>query len=386
MTREFHETILDQRSLDVGQIVLDPEVQSRESVDQGTVEEYAEVWKQGATFPAVDVFFDGTVFRLADGSHRFLGAQLAGVTQIPAIVHPGSARDAFLFAAKCNGNHGRRRTNGDKRYLVSRFLQDPEWQTKSTRWIADACQVSHTFVQNLKAELATVASSDMVEGQDGKFRPARQLPATSHERLPTRLAGDGLERRQERCTLWWDQLAKYVILLSTAGWEPKSIADFLGMSLDEDVRPVLNPLPPVRDVADFKGISACPQARAKAYQEAVEHQILFALERVCGNAAFSAEDEGFPELRAELETRQQSHAKRLKELQFWASPLDVAETFKRQAVTLQICVAMDARMALGIEKNPDRIRQTKQPLSELFHDLMRQPDDGSRVDGDTAIS
>jgi hypothetical protein len=129
-----HLVIFDQRMLEVSQISLDSEVQARESIDQGTVDEYSEAWSEGASFPPVQVFFDGAVYRLADGYHRFLAAQQADIKQISAIVHEGSVRDAFLFAAKCNGNHGRRRTNGDKRFVVTRFLEDPEWKKKSARW------------------------------------------------------------------------------------------------------------------------------------------------------------------------------------------------------------------------------------------------------------
>ena len=103
------------QELDVNRIQLDPSVQTRASIDEDTVVDYVEAWKQGAKFPPVDVFFDSSTYRIADGAHRLTAARNAGVKEIQATVHQGNARDAFLFAARCNTHHGRRRTNSRRR-------------------------------------------------------------------------------------------------------------------------------------------------------------------------------------------------------------------------------------------------------------------------------
>ena len=67
------------------------------------------------------------------------------------------------------------------------LLEDPEWSTWSAREIARACVVSHTFVDSVRASLATVASeaapertyttkhgttTKMRTGRIGKSKPA----------------------------------------------------------------------------------------------------------------------------------------------------------------------------------------------------------------------
>jgi hypothetical protein len=368
----------DERLLDVGQVLLDPDVQARVCIDEDTIDEYADAWKREVGFPPVDVFFDGKIYRLADGAHRLLAARRAGLKEIRAVVHEGTARDAFLFAAKCNAAHGRRRTNGDKRFLVIKFLQDPEWGQKSGRWIAEASLTSHTFVQNVRSELATVASSELLEGRDGKLRPATQS-RTASERAPRSLATLSVEERREFCTLWWDQLAKYTVLLSTAGWEPQKIADFLGMSLEEDVLPILNPRPASRDVADFRGISEKPERLAEVYGEVVNHIVSFLLERCYAMAALVAEDEGFLELKGAIAERQRYHGDKAKQLRSVVCSFAGAATHWREFVCTQMCASLDVRFGLGIEENPDLTRRAEQPLIESVGAFMREvfPDQGS---------
>ena len=310
------------------------------------------------------VFFDGTTYRVADGAHRVLGARKAGVKEIPTVVHDGTAREAFLFAAKCNAHHGRRRTNKDKRYVVSKFLQDVEWGKKSSRWVAEACMVSHTFVQNMKAELATVASPDTVESRDGRLRPATR--ALSWEKVPQRLAEYGIDKRKLSCALWWDCLARYVVVLDAAGWGPQRIAEFLGVSLEDDVQPILNPRPPVREVADFTAVSAKPELLAKAYREVMGHFIHLWLEESYAMAASTADAEGFPELKAKLAERRLYHGTKAAQLRASVCPRADAEAYRQRSLCVDCCAVEDARLALGIEKDPDRIRRTKQPLNESY--------------------
>jgi len=56
--------------------------QSRVQINESTVSEYAEAIQNGAQFPPVTVFFDGTNFWLADGFHRLLAHKRAGKPEI----------------------------------------------------------------------------------------------------------------------------------------------------------------------------------------------------------------------------------------------------------------------------------------------------------------
>lgn len=132
--------------LNIDRIRIDGGTQSRVQLNQDTVDEYAEAYKAGASFPAVIVFFDGTDRWLADGFHRYFGAKKAGLEKIFEEVIPGTQRDAVLYSLKANATHGLKRTNADKRKAVEMLLNDPEWSTWSDNKIAQAAGVSHTFV------------------------------------------------------------------------------------------------------------------------------------------------------------------------------------------------------------------------------------------------
>lgn len=161
----------DVRNLPLTQLTADPEIQSRSVTNDDVIAEYSQRYAAGVVLPPVDVFFDGTTYRVADGFHRYAAAQLVRLHELPCVIHNGSRRDAILFATGANATHGLRRTNADKRKAVQTLLKDEEWMQWSDRVIAETCGVSHTFVANIRGELATVASCPAATiGADGKKR------------------------------------------------------------------------------------------------------------------------------------------------------------------------------------------------------------------------
>lgn len=96
--------------------------QSRVSLDEATVDEYAHRMSEGAVFPPVTVFFDGSDHWLADGFHRYAAAKgLARLNgneaeaEIAADVRQGTRTDAVRHALAANAMHGKRREPGDYR-------------------------------------------------------------------------------------------------------------------------------------------------------------------------------------------------------------------------------------------------------------------------------
>ena len=124
------------------------------------VGDYAEAMKDGAKFPPVTVFSDGTTSWLADGFQRVKAAQQIRYTEIHADIRPGSLRDAILFSCGANAQHGLRRTPDDKRKSALTLLQDPEWSTWSDNKIAGVCGLSQTFVSEVRRSLSTKLSED----------------------------------------------------------------------------------------------------------------------------------------------------------------------------------------------------------------------------------
>lgn len=140
-------------------INADPDLQSRESLNQDTISEYAsEFAKDGVLPPPVTVYHDSKMYWLADGFHRLAAFKSIGRNEINAKVYEGTKRDALLFSVGANNDHGLRRTAADKRNAVKRLLNDPEWGAWSNMEIARQCNVSHTLVNELRRSLEAASS------------------------------------------------------------------------------------------------------------------------------------------------------------------------------------------------------------------------------------
>jgi hypothetical protein len=132
--------------LKFSQIRIDGGTQMRVSINQDKVSEYAEKMREGAKFPPIKATFDGTVYWLYDGFHRYFASQSAGDTTIVVDYKPGSMEDAQDLALSANNEHGLPRTNEDKRKSVETALSYERHAKKSDRQIGKLCDVSHTLV------------------------------------------------------------------------------------------------------------------------------------------------------------------------------------------------------------------------------------------------
>jgi len=158
--------------LQLSQLVRDPALNSRaHGVNEETAREYAEALASGTKFPPITVYYDGKVWRVADGHHRCAAHTLAGKTEIECAVHKGGEREARLYSVGCNAAHGLRRTTADKVRAVTLLLLDAEWSKKSDRWIADTCGVGHPFVAKLRGQVECDSTATR-EGRDGKQQSA----------------------------------------------------------------------------------------------------------------------------------------------------------------------------------------------------------------------
>lgn len=144
-------------------IRIDCDTQSRASLNHEVVREYAEEMLEGKSFPPVDVFFDGKFYFLCDGFHRYHAKSKLGHKEIECNIHNGTLRDAIYNSAGKNDDHGLRRTNADKRKIVTTFLNDPEWSEMTYREIASVCKVSHQFVSKVHEEMGNVKKEKPVK-------------------------------------------------------------------------------------------------------------------------------------------------------------------------------------------------------------------------------
>jgi hypothetical protein len=140
------------KTINLKAIRLDGDTQSRTKIHDETIKEYVQAMQDGATFPAIKVFFDGVDYWLVDGFHRWHAHNSLGRASIDADVQSGSADAARLEAAKANQTHGLRRTNEDKRKSVEMVLRDENVSENWTdREIAKHCGVSHPFVAAIRS-------------------------------------------------------------------------------------------------------------------------------------------------------------------------------------------------------------------------------------------
>ncbi len=132
---------------------IDGGTQMRAVIDEEYVADLAAIIKDGEKLPDAVAYYDGASYWLADGFHRYHGHARAGRDAMLCEVRTGTQRDAKLYAAGCNGQHGLRRTNADKRKAAAELLADPEWCKASDRWVADQCKVNHHLVAEVRKEL-----------------------------------------------------------------------------------------------------------------------------------------------------------------------------------------------------------------------------------------
>ena len=144
--------------LALSSISVDGGTQARAGLNDDVVEEYASSLEDGATFPPVVVYFDGSQHWLADGFHRYHATEKAGLTDIDVDVRQGTRRDAILHSVSANAEHGLRRSTDDKRQAVQTLLSDAEWSAWSDREIARRCRVSSPFVAKQRGITVNVYS------------------------------------------------------------------------------------------------------------------------------------------------------------------------------------------------------------------------------------
>ena len=189
------------RDIPLGQIVADSSTQMRVAgIDPAVVTDYADAMEDGAVFPPIVAFFDGTQYWPGDGFHRIEAARRIDGENISADVRDGGQRDALLLAASANAMHGLRRTQADKRRSIETLLRDPEWSRWSDREIGKTCKVDHKTVGSVRRELTGEIPSDRTvtyrdrHGNESEMRvpPGGNSTGSVLEKVLSRLSDEAL--------------------------------------------------------------------------------------------------------------------------------------------------------------------------------------------------
>lgn len=173
---------MDIRNVPVDELVLDPNLNLRDKLDDFTVERYVEAWER---MPPVTVFEVDGRWLLADGFHRHAAAVKLGRKKLSAEIRVGSFNDALDFVAGVNLFHGLPLTRSERRRAVDVKLRlHHDW---SDRRLSEELGVSRELVAKTRKILidgGQVPASSTRLGADGKTYPSAGLPRDPNEHLP----------------------------------------------------------------------------------------------------------------------------------------------------------------------------------------------------------
>ena len=144
----------------ISEIIIDSTINTR-AIDFDVVEDYKDAMRgYGASWqdswnelPRIT-----ETNHLWSGFHTLTAAELvfSPRAQIRCVIEGENTRDAYFLATRTNAQHGRRRTNEEKRNSIDRWLEDEEMNLWTDSYIAKMCHVTHVFVG--KRRLETISS------------------------------------------------------------------------------------------------------------------------------------------------------------------------------------------------------------------------------------
>jgi hypothetical protein len=164
---------MDIQTLKVKSIRRDGGTQPRADLDDRTVGEYADLLRDGAKFPPVEVYYDGKNHWLYSGFHRCAAHELLGWDMIDADVKQGTQRNAQWASFAANKEHGLRRQPGDVKRSLYRIFADDGWKGTPHRTLASHLGCARSTVaehsRNYQAE-KPASATDHVTHNKGKGR------------------------------------------------------------------------------------------------------------------------------------------------------------------------------------------------------------------------
>lgn len=169
--------------LSIDLLRTDGGTQARLSVDQDTVDTYADVLEKEAgewPFGEIDVFHDGSDYFVGDGFHRTLAARRVKRSSVPCRVHQGTAKDAMIFGMTANDNHGLRMSRADKRHCVEWLIDNMPKMTQED--VASTAGVTSRTVRTILSERKTSGSPKTAKagssnsGSSSSSSSSREVP------------------------------------------------------------------------------------------------------------------------------------------------------------------------------------------------------------------
>ncbi len=170
------------REVPMDDLVLDPNLNLRDRLDDFTVERYADSWDR---LPPITVYQIEGQLLVADGFHRHAAAVMLGKRTISAEIVEGTMTEALDFVASVNLFHGLPLTRAERRRAVEVKLKlHHDW---SDRRMAEELAVSRELVAKIRRQLIEARQIPNLPGRvgaDGKLYTSAGLPKDPNERLP----------------------------------------------------------------------------------------------------------------------------------------------------------------------------------------------------------
>ena len=181
--------------LNIAQIHLDLGTQPRATLNHEWVAELTEIVKKEAEpgareLPPPIVFWDGSRYIMASGFHRTAARKAAKQKVMTCKVRDGDLRDAILFAASTNSDHGLQRTPADCRHVARILLLDPEWGKWSNKEISRWCKIKPHYVgeerERIKEQRRLEREKEEAKkaAEEEKKKPAVSSVASSSQETP----------------------------------------------------------------------------------------------------------------------------------------------------------------------------------------------------------
>jgi hypothetical protein len=184
------------REIPLDDLVLDPNLNLRDRLDDFTVERYADSWDR---LPPITVYSIEDRLLVADGFHRHAAAVMLGKRTIRAEIIEGTFTDALDFVSSVNLFHGLPLTRAERRRAVEVKLKlHHDW---SDRRMAEELAVSRELVAKIRRQLIESRQIPNLPGRvgaDGKLYTSAGLPKDANERLPKESAPGPVDEDSER--------------------------------------------------------------------------------------------------------------------------------------------------------------------------------------------
>ena len=221
---------MDIRNVALDDLVLDPNLNLRDRLDDFTVERYAEAWDR---LPPVTVYEVDERWLLADGFHRHAAAIMLGKRTIPAEVRPGCFNDALDYVASVNLFHGLPLSRTERRRAVEVKLKlHHDWSDRRT---AEELGVSRELVAKIRKQLIDghqIPNTPGRVGADGKLYSTAGLPKDPNENRPRTNESGGASREADEPA---ERGPRGMSGTVTAPWDDEAPARASGPPIAEEV-------------------------------------------------------------------------------------------------------------------------------------------------------